>query len=52
MDVVGYCFLNLGPKYQPPRELVEWIEQGSQPIYIGFGSIVSTTSDNDHAFIL
>ncbi|XP_078181703.1 UDP-Glycosyltransferase superfamily protein [Carex rostrata] len=39
VDVVGYCFLNLGPKYQPPRELVEWIEQGSQPIYIGFGSI-------------
>uniref|UniRef100_A0ACD5XC39 Uncharacterized protein n=1 Tax=Avena sativa TaxID=4498 RepID=A0ACD5XC39_AVESA len=39
VDVVGYCFLNLGTKYQPPLELTQWLQQGSKPIYIGFGSM-------------
>ncbi|GMP79831.1 hypothetical protein CsSME_00035193 [Camellia sinensis var. sinensis] len=39
VDVVGYCFLNLGSKYQPPEEFVQWIQKGPQPIYIGFGSM-------------
>ncbi|KAM3352828.1 hypothetical protein ACQJBY_024192 [Aegilops geniculata] len=39
VDVVGYCFLNLGTKYQPPLELSQWLQQGSKPIYIGFGSM-------------
>lgn len=40
VDVVGYCFLNLGSKYQPQDEFVQWIQKGSEPIYIGFGSMV------------
>ncbi|GJN17051.1 hypothetical protein PR202_gb04089 [Eleusine coracana subsp. coracana] len=39
VDVVGYCFLNLGTKYQPPLELSQWLQQGPEPIYIGFGSM-------------
>ncbi|KAJ1286380.1 hypothetical protein BS78_03G348800 [Paspalum vaginatum] len=39
VDVVGYCFLNLGTKYQPPPELSQWLQQGPKPIYIGFGSM-------------
>ncbi|KAL2467926.1 Sterol 3-beta-glucosyltransferase UGT80B1 [Forsythia ovata] len=39
VDVVGYCFLNLGSKYQPPEEFVQWIQNGLEPIYIGFGSM-------------
>ncbi|GLT32123.1 hypothetical protein SLA2020_068110 [Shorea laevis] len=39
VDVVGYCFLNLGSKYQPQEEFVQWIQKGPQPIYIGFGSM-------------
>ncbi|PSS19498.1 Sterol 3-beta-glucosyltransferase [Actinidia chinensis var. chinensis] len=39
VDVVGYCFLNLGSKYQPPIEFAQWIQKGHQPIYIGFGSM-------------
>ncbi|RXI00165.1 hypothetical protein DVH24_037713 [Malus domestica] len=39
VDVVGYCFLNLGSKYQPQDEFVEWIQKGPKPIYIGFGSM-------------
>ncbi|KAL6840114.1 hypothetical protein ACP4OV_029924 [Aristida adscensionis] len=39
VDVVGYCFLNLGTKYQPSVELSQWLQQGPKPIYIGFGSM-------------
>ncbi|XP_050212630.1 sterol 3-beta-glucosyltransferase UGT80B1 [Mercurialis annua] len=39
VDVVGYCFLNLGSKYQPRKEFSEWIQKGTKPIYIGFGSM-------------
>ncbi|KAH0976882.1 hypothetical protein GBA52_026601 [Prunus armeniaca] len=39
VDVVGYCFLNLGSKHQPQDEFVRWIQKGSKPIYIGFGSM-------------
>ncbi|PQQ19344.1 sterol 3-beta-glucosyltransferase UGT80B1 isoform X2 [Prunus yedoensis var. nudiflora] len=39
VDVVGYCFLNLGSKHQPQDEFVQWIQKGSKPIYIGFGSM-------------
>ncbi|XP_058091092.1 sterol 3-beta-glucosyltransferase UGT80B1 isoform X3 [Magnolia sinica] len=39
VDVVGFCFLNLGSKYQPQKEFVQWIEEGPKPIYIGFGSM-------------
>ncbi|ESQ33273.1 hypothetical protein EUTSA_v10005442mg [Eutrema salsugineum] len=39
VDVVGYCFMNLGSKYQPREEFIHWIERGSRPIYIGFGSM-------------
>ncbi|KAG0501704.1 hypothetical protein HPP92_001776 [Vanilla planifolia] len=39
VDVVGFCFLNLGTKYQPSKEFALWLQQGLKPIYIGFGSM-------------
>lgn len=39
VDVVGYCFLNLASKHEPSNEFAEWIQKGSKPIYIGFGSM-------------
>lgn len=39
VDVVGYCLLNLGSKYQPQENFVHWIQRGPEPIYIGFGSM-------------
>ncbi|KAG2318182.1 hypothetical protein Bca4012_040314 [Brassica carinata] len=39
IDVVGFCFLDLASNYEPPAELVEWLEAGDKPIYIGFGSL-------------
>ncbi|KAJ7974048.1 Sterol 3-beta-glucosyltransferase [Quillaja saponaria] len=39
VDVVGYCFLNLGSKYQPHEDFVQWIGKEPKPIYFGFGSM-------------
>ncbi|KAK3043879.1 hypothetical protein RJ639_000578 [Escallonia herrerae] len=39
VDVVGYCFFNLGSKYQPRKEFAQWIQKGPSPVYIGFGSM-------------
>ena len=42
IDVVGYCFLNEGThmKYEPPKELKEFLAAGKPPVYIGFGSLM------------
>ncbi|CAL0324427.1 unnamed protein product [Lupinus luteus] len=39
IDVVGFCFLDLASSFQPPESLVKWLEDGDEPIYIGFGSL-------------
>ncbi|KAF5795580.1 putative sterol 3-beta-glucosyltransferase [Helianthus annuus] len=39
IDVVGFCFLDLASSYVPPDSLVEWLQKGEKPIYIGFGSL-------------
>ncbi|KAK7340335.1 hypothetical protein VNO77_21037 [Canavalia gladiata] len=39
IDVVGFCFLDLASNYQPPKSLVDWLEGGIKPIYVGFGSL-------------
>ncbi|ETS86260.1 hypothetical protein PFICI_00088 [Pestalotiopsis fici W106-1] len=39
IDVCGFFFRE-PPSYSPPPELVEFIQGGPPPIYIGFGSIV------------
>ncbi|XP_047983300.1 sterol 3-beta-glucosyltransferase UGT80B1-like isoform X2 [Salvia hispanica] len=39
VDIVGYCFVDLGSKYEPPQELLQWLQKGAAPIYIGFGSM-------------
>ncbi|KAK9110509.1 hypothetical protein Sjap_018569 [Stephania japonica] len=52
VDVVGFCFLNLGAKYEPRKELFEWIQQGPKPIYIGFGSMPLEDTENTMHIIL
>ncbi|GER28297.1 sterol 3-beta-glucosyltransferase UGT80A2 [Striga asiatica] len=41
IDVVGFCFLDLASNYVPPDSLMEFLNDGKEPIYIGFGSLVS-----------
>lgn len=52
VDVVGFCFLNLGSKYQPPEDFVQWLKKGPQPIYIGFGSMPLEDPDKTTDVIL
>ena len=40
-EVTGYWFLDHLPTWQPPRELVTFLQAGSPPVYIGFGSNLS-----------
>ncbi|KAL3650081.1 hypothetical protein CASFOL_006484 [Castilleja foliolosa] len=39
IDVVGFCFLDLASNYVAPDSLIEWLKDGKEPIYIGFGSL-------------
>lgn len=39
VDVVGFCFLDLASNYQPPQALVDWLNAGPKPVYVGFGSL-------------
>jgi len=40
ISITGFSFLKLGSSYSPPPDLVEFLEAGPPPVYIGFGSIV------------
>ena len=46
IDVSGFVFLDLASSFNPPEDLVEFLNGGEMPIYIGFGSIV--VDDADH----
>ncbi|XP_075485145.1 sterol 3-beta-glucosyltransferase UGT80B1-like isoform X4 [Primulina tabacum] len=52
VDVVGYCFINLGSKYEPTEEFLQWIKKGDEPIYIGFGSMPLEDSKKTTVIIL
>lgn len=40
ISVAGFYFLPLASEYSPPADLRSFLDAGSPPIYIGFGSIV------------
>lgn len=39
--VTGYWFLEAPPNWQPAPELLQFLESGPPPVYIGFGSVNS-----------
>ena len=45
IDIAGFVFLELANNFQPPQELVDFLNAGEPPIYIGFGSIVVDDPD-------
>lgn len=45
IDVAGFVFLDLASSFKPPQDLVEFLDAGDTPIYIGFGSIVVDDAD-------
>ncbi|KAM0947409.1 putative sterol 3-beta-glucosyltransferase [Dioscorea sansibarensis] len=52
VDVVGFCFLDVGINYQPQQEFADWIKRGPKPIYIGFGSMPLEDAEKTTAIIL
>eukprot|EP01059_Diplonema_ambulator_P016243 TRINITY_DN2760_c0_g1_i1.p1 TRINITY_DN2760_c0_g1~~TRINITY_DN2760_c0_g1_i1.p1 ORF type:complete len:2693 (+),score=805.41 TRINITY_DN2760_c0_g1_i1:108-8186(+) len=46
IGMAGYWFLDRNEDYTPPRVVEEFLEQGTAPVYIGFGSIVLTDNDS------
>ena len=41
VQVTGYWFLDSPDNFSPPPELVDFLEAGKLPVYIGFGSMTS-----------
>jgi sterol 3beta-glucosyltransferase len=39
LHVTGYWFLGHDPNWQPPPQLVDFLNSGAPPVYIGFGSV-------------
>jgi sterol 3beta-glucosyltransferase len=39
--ITGYWFLDEAPDWTPPLALLEFLQRGSPPVFIGFGSMVS-----------
>ena len=44
--VTGYWFLNQQEAWQPPDDLVAFLEAGETPVYIGFGSMVDRDAED------
>ena len=45
IDVGGFVFLDLASKFEPSKELSDFLDAGEPPVYIGFGSIVVDDPD-------
>jgi UDP-glucoronosyl and UDP-glucosyl transferase len=45
IDIAGFVFLDLASSFKPPKDLVDFLEAGEPPVYIGFGSIVVDDPD-------
>jgi sterol 3beta-glucosyltransferase len=37
--VTGYWFLDCEPDWQPPADLIDFLQSGPPPVYVGFGSM-------------
>ncbi|CZR52059.1 probable sterol glucosyltransferase [Phialocephala subalpina] len=45
IDIAGFVFLDLASSFEPPQDLVKFLDAGELPVYIGFGSIVVDDPD-------
>jgi len=41
LNVTGYWFLDQAKDYKPPTELLDFINRGSPPVCLGFGSMTT-----------
>ncbi len=52
LAVCGYWFLDRQEEWRPPQALVEFIEAGPPPVYIGFGSMASGDPEETARIVL
>ena len=45
VDLAGFVFLDLAANFKPPQDLVDFLDAGEPPVYVGFGSIVVDDPD-------
>ena len=50
--VTGYWFLKPDPTWQPPADLVAFLDNGAAPVYIGFGSMAAPDAARTTAIVL
>lgn len=51
LQVTGYCFLD-DDRWQPPADLVDFLESGTPPVYIGFGSMAHEAAEETAELVL
>jgi len=52
IHVTGYWFLESPTGWEPPAELVDFLQAGPPPVYIGFGSMVNRKAEETTHLIL
>lgn len=45
IKITGFVYLDLAPSFEPPKDLLEFLDKHPPPIYVGFGSIVVEDSE-------
>ncbi|GAP99987.1 glycosyltransferase [Leptolyngbya sp. NIES-2104] len=50
--ITGYWFLDEAPDWTPPPALLEFLQRGSPPVFIGFGSMVSRDPEETAELVL
>jgi sterol 3beta-glucosyltransferase len=50
--VTGYWFLDEAPNWTPPAALLDFLQRGSPPVYIGFGSMRSRSPEGTADLVL
>jgi UDP:flavonoid glycosyltransferase YjiC (YdhE family) len=50
--MTGYWVLDTSTDYQPPTDLADFLEAGSPPVYVGFGSMITQDRDWMQAVVL
>lgn len=50
--LTGYWFLDEAPDWTPPAALLEFLERGDPPVFIGFGSMVNRNPEETAELVL
>ena len=52
IHITGYWFLPMAENWHPPDQLVDFLQSGSPPVYIGFGSMVHRDAEEITEIVL